>query len=665
MRQRPTPAYPALRAAGEHAPGAVLAPALFSQILDAVPSGLVLVDTDGAPIFTNRCARDILGSGIASPRNVGALGGTYPLCIVGTDKPYPGSRLPIWRALRGERAMITDLEVMHPKGRTPLLMEAVPVMTDRQGVVLAVAVLLDPSGERETAAVQAHLAAIVDSSDDAIIQCGLDGAIEAWNPAAERLYGYNVLEVVGRSIELLIPRERKDELTFILRRVGAGERLQHLETTRLRKDGSLVHVVVNALPVWGAASGVVGATVTSRDTSDLMRARHRQRDLEDQLRHAHKMEEVGRLAGGVAHDFNTLLTVISAHAQFVRDSLPLGSDTGSDVNEILRAVERGSRLTASLLGYTRKQPAVPAPVEINDVVRETTEMLRRVIGDNISMRVSLDPTLGRILIERGELEQVMMNLTLNARDAMAGGGELTIRTARAWVDADADDDSEGSPHGGAYVELTVSDTGTGMQPDTARRVFDPYFTTKEQQGTGLGLSTVYRIVTQNNGHVAVHSEPGRGTRFSLFFPLLGVHRVEPKGTGPVEDDLARGSETVLIVDDDPSLRATTSRILEADGYKVVSAGFGHDAEEIVRNHDGEIHLVVADVTSDHRCRDFLEELSESRPSARMVFMSGYLDEAGRAAMVGPGVSFIAKPYMPEQLVRTVRELLDAPLVSAD
>jgi two-component system cell cycle sensor histidine kinase/response regulator CckA len=661
MRQRPTPAHPALRAAGQHTPGAVLAPALFSQILDAVPSGVVLLDTDGAPIFTNRCARDLLGSGIAGALSVGPLGGTYPLRVAGTEKPYPGSRLPIWRALRGERATISDLEVVHPKGPTPLTLEAVPVTTDKQGVVLAVAVLLEPSGERAAAAAEAQLAAIVESSEDAIIQFSLDGTIEAWNPSAERLYGYSSLEAVGKSMDVLFPRERRDELTFILRRVGGGERLKQLETTRLRKDGSIVHVCVNARPVWGGSGSVIGVAATSRDMSDLMRAKHRQRDLEDQLRHARKMEEVGRLAGGVAHDFNTLLTVISAHAQFLRDSAPGESGPGSDVGEILRAVDRGARLTASLLGYTRKQPATPAPVEINEVVRDTAEMLRRVIGDNIEMRVTLDSSLGRVLIERGELEQVMMNLMLNARDAMARGGELTIRTARAWVDADA----EGATHRGAYAELTVSDTGVGMSPDTARRVFDPYFTTKNQKGTGLGLSTVYRIVTQNNGHVALHSEPGRGTRFSLFFPLLGVHRVESKEPEAPREQLPHGSETVLIVDDDPSLRATTSRILETDGYTVMSAPYGSEAEEIVRSHDGEIHVVVADVTSDHRVRDFLAELSESRPSARMVFMSGYLDEAGRAAMVGPGVSFIAKPYMPEQLARTVREVLEAPLVTAD
>jgi two-component system, cell cycle sensor histidine kinase and response regulator CckA len=661
MRQRPTPAHPALRAAGQQAPGSVLAPALLSQILDTMPSGLVLVDTDGAPIFTNRCARDLLGSAVVGARAVGPLGGTYPLRIAGTEKPYPGSRLPLWRALRGERATITDLEVLHPKGPTALTMEAVPVTTDRQGVVLAVAVLLEPSGERAAAAVQAQLAALIESSDDAIIQFSLDGTIEAWNPAAERLYGYSPLEAVGTSMEMLFPRERKDELTFILRRVGGGERLQQLETTRLRKDGSIVHVVVNARPVWSASGSVVGVAATSRDTSDLMRAKHRQQDLEEQLRHARKMEEVGRLAGGVAHDFNTLLTVISAHAQFLRDAPADDRDPGGDVQEILHAVERGARLTASLLGYTRKQPATPAPVEINEVVRDTAGMLRRVISENITINVMLDPSLGSVLIERSELEQVIMNLTLNARDAMPGGGELTISTARTWVDGDAD----GAPHGGAYAELTVADTGVGMSPDTARRVFDPYFTTKEQHGTGLGLSTVNRIVTQSNGHVALRSEPGAGTRISLFFPLLGVRRVEPARPQEAPKERPRAGETVLIVDDDPSLCATTSRILEADGYTVMTASFGHDAEGIVRHHDGEIHVVVADVTSDDRVRDFLEELSESRPSARMVFMSGYLDEAGRAAMVGPGVSFIAKPYTPDQLVRTVRELLDAPLVTPD
>lgn len=660
MRQRPTPAHPALRAAGPQAPGPVLVPALFAQILDTMPSGLVLVDTDGAPIFTNRCARDLLGAGVVGARTVGPLGGTYPLRVAGTEKPYPGSRLPVWRALRGERATISDLEVVHPKGPTALTMEAVPVTTDRQGVVLAVAVLLEPSGERAAAALQAQLAAIVESSDDAIIQFSLEGTIEAWNPAAERLYGYSALEAVGKSMEMLFPRERKDELTFILRRVGGGERLQQLETTRLRKDGSILHVFVNARPVWSASGSVVGVAATSRDVSDLMRARYRQLELEDQLRHAHKMEEVGRLAGGVAHDFNTLLTVISAHAQFLRDAGD--AESGKDVEEILRAVERGARLTASLLGYSRKQPATPTPLEINDVVRDTAEMLGRVIGANIAMRVELDPSLGSVLIERSELEQVIMNLTLNARDAMATrGGELVISTARTWVDRDANV----APQGGAYAELTVSDTGVGMTPDTARRVFDPYFTTKDQHGTGLGLSTVNRVVAQNNGHVALHSEPGSGTRISLFFPLLGVHRVESAAPEEPREQRARGSETVLVVDDDPNLCATTSRILEADGYTVMTASFGEEAEEIVRNHGGEIHVVVADVTSDHRVRDFLEELSESRPSARMVFMSGYLDEAGRAAMVGPGVSFIAKPYMPEQLARTVRELLEAPLVTSD
>lgn len=635
--------------------GPLYAPGLLARILDVVPTPAVILDREGAPVFANAAARVLVGADAPVPGEPNALGGRYQIHSGASHLRFVPEGGPLLRALSGERVFLRDVEVRQARRKVPISIEAVPITGERGGTVLAVVLFIEPRERRSEASLQARLSAVVDSSQDAIIQLAIDGRVQAWNAAAERLYGFSAAETAGKTLELFVHPDYLANMNFALKRVAAGERVEHFESLHQRKDGSRLYISATVSPVRDASGRVAALSFVARDTSDRVRAEQRQRELEDELLNARKMEALGQLATGVAHDFNTLLTVISTQAQFLRDSLATGDARRSEVDDILNAVTRGTRLTGSLVAYTREQPPHPVPLDINEVVDETAQTLRRTLDPRVKLRVTLEPHLGQILIDRVQLERLLTNLAASSCEAMPAGGELSIRTARAWID----DDSGTHAQAGAYSELTVTDTGGGLDPAIARRVFDPYVA-GDDATTTHGLAAVYGIVTQAGGHIAVWSEPGVGTTFSIYLPLLGV---QEEDTGEHALPPARGSETVLVVDNDRSLCATTKRILERHGYNVVYSPYGPDALAIVRDYSGSIDVVLADVvTPGSGGDDLLEALEEARPSARMLFMSGYASAGDpRRKLMGPGVSFIAKPYTNSELLYAVREALDAPL----
>ena len=381
--------------------------------------------------------------------------------------------------------------------------------------------------------------------------------------------------------------------------------------------------------------------------------------LEEQLAQSQKMDAVGQLAGGVAHDFNNLLTVIMSYSSLLLTDFEEADPRREDLQEISNAASRASGLTRQLLAFSRKQLLEPRVISVNTVVSGIEKLLRRLIGDDIELATTLDPAISLINADPGQLEQVVINLAVNARDAMPDGGRLHITTADTELSHEhTRRHLEAAP--GKYVVLTVTDSGTGMTREVQQRVFEPFFTTKGQgKGTGLGLSTVYGIIKQSGGDVWVYSELGHGTTFKVFFPQVtagGV--VEP--AQPESQDAPRGNETVLIVEDDAALRALAARVLGGSGYTVLLARNGVEALAIAGGHDGHIHMVATDVVMPKmNGRPLVEKLLETRSEMRVLFMSGYTDdEVMRRGVIDGRTAFLQKPFTPAQLARKVRTVLD-------
>ena len=381
--------------------------------------------------------------------------------------------------------------------------------------------------------------------------------------------------------------------------------------------------------------------------------------LEEEFRQAQKMEAVGRLAGGVAHDFNNLLTIISGYAQLAQDLLGTESQARPYMDEILKASDRASALVRRLLAFTRRQALEPQVLDLNSVVKGTEKMVRRLIGEDIEVVTVLPPALGVIRSDPAQLEQVIVNLSVNARDAMPNGGKLIIETADVHLDQTyANTHTAVTP--GPYVMLAVSDTGSGMDPHTLAHVFEPFFTTKEKgKGTGLGLATVYGIIKQSRGNIWVYSELGVGTTFKIYLPRV-VASMEPAQPMLIRTSQPQGSETILLVEDEESIRSLVLRILQAHGYTVLEAGRPHEALEISKRFDGPIHLLFTDVVMPQMSgREVAERISASRPNTKVLYMSGYTDQAiAHHGVLNPGVPFLQKPFTPDALAQKVREVLD-------
>ena len=487
----------------------------------------------------------------------------------------------------------------------------------------------------------ATLRALVDASPLAIVAIDREGKVEIWNPAAERLFGWRESEVVG-SISPQVPAARRDELRELRERaLLGGARSVTLETQRLRKDGSTVDVSLSAAALYeseGAWRGLMGIYT---DTTERKR-------LEDQVRQAQKMEVVGQLAGGIAHDFNNILTVIVSYSGLLRDALSADDVRREDVEEIQKAADFASSLTRQLLAFSRRQVIQPRVLDLNQLVARMDKMLHRLIGADVQLATKLAPNLGRVLADAGQLEQVLMNLVVNARDAMPGGGTLTIETHNS-PEADP-------PH----VILQVTDSGAGMTAETKAHLFEPFFTTKEVgKGTGLGLATVYGIVKQTGGEIDVTSELGVGTTFRISIPrvkqLARHDSTEPKLAA------TRGTETVLLVEDNDAVRRLAVRALETTGYHVLEAPSGEDALRLADGHTGTIHVVVSDVVMPRMSgREVAERVTAARPATRVLFMSGYADERVRERGLPPGARLLDKPFTAEGLVAAVRGVLDEP-----
>jgi len=624
-----------------------------------------------------------------------------------------------------------------------------------------------------------QLAAIVESSFDAIIGKTLDGTIVSWNAGAEAVYGYSAAEAVGRSIAIVSPPEQRHELDQLLERLSHGEKIEHHETTRIRKDGQKIIVSLTLSPILDASGKIVGASAISRDITerrrveqDLLRSEARfaslvqdapygiyrvtlggqflqvnpalvrmlgyqsetellarniatdiyakpefrkqmidehwhdkdfrdveahwkckngekiivrlsgrpvqrpgcelayfevfaediseRRSLERQLMQSQKMDAIGRLAGGVAHDFNNLLGVILGQTELLQAELGSNPSVHRRAEAIEHSAIRAAELTKQLLAFSRQQFIEPRVVDINAIVREVEKLLKRLIGEDVEFTLRLQPNAGNIKVDPSQLEQILMNLAVNARDAMPDGGKLILETAYVELD-EAYTRQHFGAQAGDFVMLVVSDTGTGMDSQTLARIFEPFFTTKtDGRGTGLGLSTVYGIVKQNNGYIMPYSEMGHGTTFRIYFPRV---RETPEAPNQKSNqaEFAKGTETILIVEDEAPLRELARELLEANGYKVIEAERGEKAIHLVEHSQTPIDLLLTDVVMPGiGGRQLARRLLELRPGLHVLYMSGYTDDViSNRGVLPENTLLLPKPFTRAILLRRVREALNS------
>jgi len=559
--------------------------------------------------------------------------------VAGTEAPYE-----------------VEYRVLWPDGSERSLSARGKVSRDDRGNPLRLTGVCWDITERKRAEEERQkFVSLVEQTDDFVGMAGLDGKLIFINRSGCRLVGLEAQKAVGTSFADLHPQEAWAKLSEeILPPILLGQgnwvgetQLRHLATRQL------ITVLMNVFPVNDPATGqLLCLAIIMRDITERKR-------LEEQLLQAQKLDSIGQLAGGVAHDFNNLLTIISGYSELILGRSDPNDPVYEPVEQIFRAAARAAALTRQLLAFGRRQPNVQTDVALNDVVRNVEKMLRRLIGEDVSLELSLEDDAGVLRADAGQLEQVIVNLAINARDAMPDGGRLLIETAHLYVD---DESAQGrlSVVPGHYVMLAVSDTGTGMPPEVKSRVFEPFFTTKERgKGTGLGLSTVYGIVQQSNGAISVESKPGEGTAFRLLFPA-----VEPR-KGPAEiaaPKLAsgfkeQGSETILLTEDEAGVRGYIRHVLERQGYRVAEASNGLEAMDVVHRYPGPIHLLLTDVVMpDLGGVDLAERFAEVYPGVPILFMSGYNDRLWRQE--GVKANFIQKPFSSQVLLARIREILD-------
>jgi PAS domain S-box-containing protein len=522
---------------------------------------------------------------------------------------------------------------------------------------------LDESGAREQAARdvaeghRATLAAVVDHTDAAIMGGTLDGRITAWNGGAERLFGYSAAEAVGRPMAMLADERAAAEQRQLLERIRDGEQNVAGETHRVHRDGSRLEVSLSVAAVRDTTGQVIGISVVARDISAAKEAADRQRALEERSHQAQRMESLGKLAGGVAHDFNNILAIIMNYTEFAAEESG-DQAVRDDLGHVRTAAERAMHLTRQLLTFTRGDTVQPQDVDVNAAVAEMRAMLERTIGEDVTLFARPSPHPLTVHADPGQVQQVLLNLAINARDAMADGGTLVIEADAAELDGD-ELNMQPAVAAGRYVRLQVSDTGEGMSAEVATHIFEPFYTTKPRgKGTGLGLATVYGIVTEAAGSVNVFSEPGVGTTFRIYLPLVDAPVGAPAVVGHPAAPPPGAGRTVLVVEDEATLARVVTRILSGAGYRVLAAGTGPEALALftAKGCDALLTDVIMPEMSGPRLAELLHERSPGLP---VLYMSGYSNGLlGSTRVLDRDIPFLEKPFTRDDLLRKLHEALE-------
>lgn len=576
------------------------------------------------------------------------------------DRVYPDDRASWDQTVAESAATLSDWHwtgrVILPSGEIKWVEGASRPERRADGSVVWNGILVDVTERRRAAErleeSEQRYRSLFDQHPDAVFELDHDGVFVSANPACEAISGYSPAELRGQAFAPFVLPEFAALTTAHFAHSLAGAAIS-FETAIRAKNGRRVDIAVTNVPM------IVGGTI--RGVFGIARDLTTQRELEARLRQAERMEAVGRLAGGVAHDFNNLLTIITSCSQFAVDRVRRDPIAHADIQQVLNAAARATELTRQLLAFGRQQMLQPRWLDVNAQVERVAGMLRRVIGEDIIVLIELEPALWPAMADPGQLEQVIVNLAVNARDAMPNGGTLRLGTGnvtREWL--------AGAMYRGVepdhHVALTFEDTGSGIDPAVLPKIFDPFVTTKGPgRGTGLGLSTVYGIVEQSGGHIFVDSTPGVGSRFTVLLPRAE----QPPDTRAESSEatrVPRGRESILLVEDDDAVREVVRRMLEVQGYEVTEASTGADAAAALDARNGRVDLLLLDVVMPGQDgRAIAEEIAARWPGIRVMFMSGYTDdEILRRGLMEPGIAFLAKPFTSEHLARAVREALEGP-----
>jgi PAS domain S-box-containing protein len=620
---------------------------ILATLIEASPLAIVTFDPEGIVTMWNPAAERIFGWSENE-----ALGTRLPFVPAEKQEEFLALRR---RALLGEVFTEPELHRRRADGSPIVVSVSTSPLRRPDGTIYGImSILMDVTEQKAAEESRARLTMAVEQAGESIVVTDTRGTIQYVNPAFERITGYDRMEVIGQTPRIL--KSGRQDAAFYKNLWQTLRRGDVWRGTFLnkRKDGTLYEEDAVISPVRDPSGQVVNYVAVKRDVTDVRR-------MEEQLRQSQKMEAVGRLAGGVAHDFNNLLTAISGYSDLLLHRLPDYSTLRRDVEEIRKAGDRAAALTRQLLAFSRRQVLQPKVLDLNTVVTNMGQMLRRLIGEDIELSTDLSPSLSRVKADPGQIEQVIVNLAVNARDAMPDGGRITIATADADLSpAYAVAHPEVGP--GPHVLLSVADTGHGMSDETQAHLFEPFFTTKERgKGTGLGLATVYGIVQQSGGHLRVNSEADRGSTFLIYLPRVETPEDGVQGADrPLLPHPSPGTETVLLVEDEEVLRRLAREILSGNGYKVLEAGNGREALLLSEAHRGEIHLLLTDVVMPKMSgRELTERIRPLRPDLRILYMSGYTDDAIlRHGVLEDGIPFLQKPFTPEGLARKVREVLD-------
>ncbi len=554
------------------------------------------------------------------------------------------------------RARTFELEMKRKDGSTVWTETKMSFVRDQNGQPVGIlGVTRDITERRWAEEEQIWLVTAIEQAAEAIVITDTDGTIQYVNPAFERITGYSREEAIGQNHRILKSGEHDENFyeelwgTITRGEVWTGHFINR------KKDGTLYEEDATISPIRKANGEIVKYVEVKRDVT-------REVALEAQFHQAQKMEATGRLAGGVAHDFNNILNVILVYSGFMKEELPSGDPWRDDLEEIERAARRAVGLTRSLLAFSRRQVMTPQPLNLNDVARGMGKMLEKMLGEDIELRIKLDEDLGIVSADWGQIEQMIMNLAVNARDAMPRGGKLTIESFNVILDENYADQhkTEDTVLPGPYVMLGVNDTGHGMTEETKEHIFEPFFTTKDvDKGTGLGLATVYGIIKQSNGYIWVYSEPGAGTTFKIYLPKTEEAAEEVIKKEQVVGPLT-GDETVLVVEDDEHVRKATARILSNGGYKIIEAGDQIEAEKKFKEAE-KIDLLLTDVIMPRgNGHELAQKLTGLKPELKVLYMSGYSGEImDHHGILIEDIKLIQKPFPAKELLRQVREVLDS------
>ncbi len=628
--------------------------AFLRAVLESLTDAVVACDASGSSLLFNAAARRLHGAGV-QPMSIDEWASRLSLYRSDGVTPLPTAEVPLLRVLRGETIRDIELVVAPPNGSPRWLLASGRSMVDDSKQTVGAVVAMHDITERRNAEAalresQALFRDFMDHTSALAFIRDEAGALQYANQAYERFFGQSLTELKGAALTALLPAETADRIRLLYNQVLLDGQPMRVRETIPDPEGR-PHLLEFSLFRIAGPTGEWFVGGVALDVSE-------QSLLEEQLRQSQKMEALGLLAGGIAHDFNNVLAVINGYSDLLLLQQDLGTTARSYVGELRKAGERAAGLTRQLLAMSRRQILNPRLLDLNGIIHEMSGMLRRLIGEDITIAITADPHPGMVRADPGQIEQVLLNLAVNARDAMPSGGRLTIETRTLQVDPGPVSQHPGLEPG-SYVVLALSDTGHGMEPEVQQRIFEPFFTTKEAgRGTGLGLATVFGIVKQSGGHITVHSEPERGTSFSIYLPQVNDAE-NPGGKESRGVPCASSSASILVVEDDPQLRSLIVRMLHDCGHRVVPAESGADALSVLAARSGKVDLVLSDVVMPAMGgRELAEQIRRRWPTVKILFMSGHTDdEVMRRGVLTAEMDFISKPFQLAELTRSVQEVL--------